>query len=269
MDYRFQNHRSSLTGQPTTAVEREDTFEFLSVDQVAGPSEPLDAPMSQMSDGDTLDMDITAPIGGILELEQPPTSFHATEAENDTMMSQQDLTDMSIGQEREPSPHVTSSIASAFTSAPAPPPAPPASSVPVSQNPPSSRSSIPSANPRSNPLLVRIFNRSASSDDLKKRKDSVAKEAAKERLSLDGSGNSQNRPKFPSTPPRRTSFLRGNNASPAVDASRELGTPQKYTPNVRASFNIFPEVMEKQLQHLQSSKPAAPGKGLIDRNVVF
>ncbi|GJJ70867.1 kinetochore protein Spc7/SPC105 [Entomortierella parvispora] len=263
MDYRFQNHRSSLTGQPVTAEEREDTFEFLSMDQIAGPSGHLDAPMSQMSDGDTLDMDITAPIGGILEQEQPPTSFHATEVEEDTVMSQHDLTDMSIGQEREPLPPVSSSDATTPAPAPAPAPAnattiaPPAPTAPVTQNPPSSRSSIPSANPRSNPLLVRIFNRSASSDDLKKHKDTAAKEAAKERLSLDGSSNSENRPKFPSTPPRRTSFLR-NFSSPAVDAGRELGTPQKYTPNVRASFNIFPEVMEKQLQHLETSKPAVP-----------
>ena len=287
MDYRFQNHRSSLTGRQSSAsasalrstAEGEDTFDYIVLDQVAvatvaGHSnasqqtggdltDHSDGPRSQLSDGDTLDMDITAPIGGILglDLEQPPKSFHGTD-ENDTMMSEQELTDNGERREREPSPQSHDSSSTAPSAA-----APPVSN-PSQQT--SSRSSIPSASTKSNTLLARIFGRSMSHDNLQKHRSSFGEGSSSnnDHLSLDGSssidsGYSESQQlqqqKFPVTPPRRTSFLRDSHASPAVELSRELGTPKKHAPNVRASFNIFPEVIEKQLQNLESTKSTAPG----------
>jgi hypothetical protein len=38
-----------------------------------------------------------------------------------------------------------------------------------------------------------------------------------------------------------------------------LGTPGQTTPSVKARLNIFPEVLERQLQTLESSAPTEPG----------
>ncbi|KAF9348452.1 hypothetical protein BGX26_000154 [Mortierella sp. AD094] len=51
----------------------------------------------------------------------------------------------------------------------------------------------------------------------------------------------------PSTPPRRSSYPR-----------RSLGTPGRFTPSVKARPNIFPEVLEKQLQTLESTIQTEP-----------
>ncbi|KAG0043446.1 hypothetical protein BGZ83_011403, partial [Gryganskiella cystojenkinii] len=290
MEYRFQNHRSSLTGRQVSAsasasglaVDGEDTFDYIVLDhvavatvsgnssasqQVAGDlTDHSDGPRSQISEGDTLDMDITAPIGGILglDLEQPPKSFQAVD-ENDTMMSEQDLTDGGKTQEHEPSPHPQTSFSSTSVTATATATVPPATTNHNQQS--LLRSSIPSANTKSNTLLARIFGRSMSSDNLQKHRNSLIEGAASDNnndpLSLDGGSNnsgnySDSQQTIPSTPPRRTSFLRDNHASPGMELSRELGTPKKHASNVRASFNIFPEVIEKQLQNLESTKSTAP-----------
>ncbi|KAF9112148.1 hypothetical protein BGX27_003919 [Mortierella sp. AM989] len=63
---------------------------------------------------------------------------------------------------------------------------------------------------------------------------------------------------IPSTPPRQSSSLRDDTLSPSSFPRRSLGTPGRFTPSVKARLNIFPEVLEKQLQTLESSAPREP-----------
>ncbi|KAF9181954.1 hypothetical protein BGZ51_005097 [Haplosporangium sp. Z 767] len=62
----------------------------------------------------------------------------------------------------------------------------------------------------------------------------------------------------PSTPPRRSSTFRENSTSPVSLPRRSLGTPGRFTPTVKARLSIFPEVLERQLQTLESSSSTVP-----------
>ncbi|KAF9950221.1 hypothetical protein BGZ72_008090 [Mortierella alpina] len=62
----------------------------------------------------------------------------------------------------------------------------------------------------------------------------------------------------PSTPPRRESSTRTDSSSPIMIPRRSLGAPGRFTPTVKARLNIFPEVLERQLQTLESSSSTAP-----------
>ncbi|KAF9415552.1 hypothetical protein BGZ94_000067 [Podila epigama] len=57
----------------------------------------------------------------------------------------------------------------------------------------------------------------------------------------------------PSTPPRRVSLLLRTANSSSSTPRRGLDTPGRFTPTVRARFNIFPEVLERQLKNVESS----------------
>ncbi|KAF9366073.1 hypothetical protein BGX34_006459 [Mortierella sp. NVP85] len=73
-------------------------------------------------------------------------------------------------------------------------------------------------------------------------------------------GPTPGRPSSPPTPSRRQrgASFHGNEVTPLFFPRRSLGTPGQTTPSVKARLNIFPEVLERQLQTLESSAPTEP-----------
>ncbi|KAF9926511.1 hypothetical protein BGZ67_008079 [Mortierella alpina] len=73
-----------------------------------------------------------------------------------------------------------------------------------------------------------------------------------------GSEEQHNQEQMPSTPPRREPSIQTDGSSPIMIPRRSLGAPGRFTPTVKARLNIFPEVLERQLQTLESSSSTAP-----------
>ncbi|KAI1319222.1 hypothetical protein EDD11_004616 [Mortierella claussenii] len=216
----------------------------------------LDAPEGDdrsMVDEDT-DMDITAPIGvGIQQLaqEMPPTAFH--NAEDNTGIFSDLGTPMDITQpfgagileardeiatdEIESDRRVSQS-----TSIPSTPIQSARSSLNFSDN--NDNDSNHNSKNNSNEATYGQHNQGVNQ---KESDDSFRTHAP-----------SKDPPSVPSTPPRRVSALRNDALSPISFPRRSLGTPGRFTPSVKARPNIFPEVLEKQLQTLESSTPREP-----------
>ncbi|KAF9199089.1 hypothetical protein BGZ49_010848 [Haplosporangium sp. Z 27] len=270
MDFKFLKHRSSIPERITAPLlrqndrDQESTNDFTNSQQYAdqiysfskdllegditndysdsGKSIPLVAhddlsnnvlESRSILDEDT-DMDITAPIGGIQQIAQelPPTAFH--DAGDNTAIFSDLGTPMDITQPYGAGileAHEESSVAEIS-----------------SGNLTTSLPSTPIKSTRSSLVL------SNNSDN--RTKDTFHKDS--DDYSQDYSSQT-GQTSIPSTPPpRRNSSLRGDGLSPSSYPRRSLGTPGRFTPSVKARPNIFPEVLEKQLQTLESSTTSEP-----------
>ncbi|KAF9983636.1 hypothetical protein BGZ65_001588 [Modicella reniformis] len=187
-------------------------------------------------DEDT-DMDITTPIGGIHDLTQtqdlvnelPPTAFHS--AQDNTIVFSDFGSPMDMTQP------IGIGILDQHTFRP--------TSLPTT----------PVQSTRS-PLLFNIID-----DQSSEHRPQSENEAEKSNHSQgESSQTKSDNPSPPSTPPRRQrgASFHGTEAPPLSFPRRSLGAPGQFTPSVKARLNIFSEVLEKQLQTLESSAPSEP-----------
>ncbi|KAF9432636.1 hypothetical protein BGZ76_010526 [Entomortierella beljakovae] len=220
-------------------------------------------------DEDT-DMDITAPIGGIQQIAQelPPTAFH--NAEDNTAMFSDFGTPMDITQpfgagileaRNEPAApeNVTETGQRYETSVPTTPVKSAQSSI--SQNYSTGDKAFGShqrdeiQQQKSEVMHVDSSQIGTSHVESSQIESSqINSSQVDPQTGISGS----DQPSAPSTPPRRSSSYRGDNLSPSSYPRRSLGTPGRFTPSVQARANIFPEVLEKQLQTLESSTAREP-----------
>ncbi|KAG0215771.1 hypothetical protein BGX28_008081 [Mortierella sp. GBA30] len=235
-------------------------------------------------DGDTTDMDITAPIGvGIHEIaqEQPPTAFLDAD-ENTARFSEtgapMDLTTpigsgiRDIAQEQQPAGFSQTDDSTGLFSdfgTPMDMTQPIGAGiletrssqerVAIEEDDASNMHSIPSTptkqlgnndsnhNDNANDTINNSHNGSNTSNG-NSRRDSVANAERPQ----------SPQQQIPSTPPRRESAIRADSSSPILIPRRSLGAPGRFTPTVKARLNIFPEVLERQLRTLEASSSTAP-----------
>ncbi|KAF9964325.1 hypothetical protein BGZ70_006606 [Mortierella alpina] len=220
-------------------------------------------------DGDTADMDITAPIGvGIHEIaqEQPPTGFpHVDDntARFSEMGTPMDLT-LPIGsgirditEEQQPAGFSqTDDNTGMFSDL----------GTPMDMTQPigagileshASTTEKDSAVPETEDKLDTPFasvmqpiNHDNTTNEHNNDNDNENKDR--------GGEEQHNQQPMPSTPPRRESSIHTDSSSPIMIPRRSLGAPGRFTPTVKARLNIFPEVLERQLQTLESSSSTAP-----------
>ncbi|KAF9580120.1 hypothetical protein BGW38_003357, partial [Lunasporangiospora selenospora] len=208
--------------------------------QTIGYVDELDGAERFGGDEDT-DMDITAPIGaGIHELaqEQPPLAFDQA-ADHTAVFSDlgtpMDMTQtigagiLETNLELEPTTPLDSVENVLMLTTPSP------QSDAVDPEP-----SIPTTPTRAPRRQSDVFDNDNEGDDGFMSQDHTA-------------DFTQSISQIPSTPPRRVSLLRGGNASPTMTPRRGLSTPGRFTPTVKERFNIFPEIMERQLQNMESA----------------
>ncbi|KAG0330583.1 hypothetical protein BGZ99_000054 [Dissophora globulifera] len=248
MEYHFHKHRSSIPEPLSAPLLPPSAF-----DQEVGGKEKRPV-VDEDTDMD-MDMDITAPIGGIQDLapelaqEMPPTAFHDV-ADNTAMFSDLGSMDMTQTVGGILDDNMTDVLLSATEVEPS-----------VSEAP-----SVP-ATSVGRTLLSMLFGTKSSSNDDDKNNDTVQKHTENEHdMGTEEFFTSESlrsdQVVAPSTPPRRGSSMRGGGGvgdrSPTSYPRRSLGTPGRLTPNVKARLNIFPEVLEKQLQTLESSTSSEP-----------
>ncbi|KAI7819149.1 Spc7 kinetochore protein-domain-containing protein [Gamsiella multidivaricata] len=195
-------------------------------------------------DEDT-DMDITAPIGGIQELAQelaqelPPTTFLQTD--DSTAMFSELGTPMDV----------TQPIGAGILDVSGSEPAETGNDLDRCEF---NIANIPSTPTRSGRISLVLANKSDGIFGQLVQDESQSRD--KESFHSEPAQNGQ--PTAPSTPPPRAPSFRVDNLSPQLLPRLSLGTPGRFTPSVKARLNIFPEVLEKQLQTLESSTPTEP-----------
>lgn len=233
-------------------------------------------------DGDTADMDITAPIGvGIHEIaqEQPPTGFlHAddntarfseigtpmdltipigsgirdlTEEQQPAGFSQTDDNTglfSDLGTPMDMTQPIGAGILESYSST-----AEKGSALPEAGN----KIDTPSA----------TFTQPINNDNNNENNNDNINENEGNAGTGHSSEEQHNQQPMPSTPPRREPSIGNDNSSPIMIPRRSLGAPGRFTPTVKARLNIFPEVLERQLQTLESSSSTAPGKTLLAQYV--
>ncbi|KAF9996249.1 hypothetical protein BGZ79_010003 [Entomortierella chlamydospora] len=217
----------SDVGKPIPLVAHNDlSINILSIgnDVDLSIAEALSKDDRSILDEDT-DMDITAPIGmGIQQISQelPPTAFH--HAEDHTALFSDLGTPMDITQPFGAGILEANDESAAAESAP--------------RTGASQYASLPSTSIRP----------TGDSTVLNNSNDMTAEHQTQDTGDYSRADQSQSeQAAAPSTPPRRSSYPR-----------RSLGTPGRFTPSVKARPNIFPEVLEKQLQTLESTVHTEP-----------
>ncbi|CAO3573195.1 unnamed protein product [Mortierella alpina] len=225
-------------------------------------------------DGDTADMDITAPIGvGIHEIaqEQPPTGFpHADDntARFSEIGTPMDLT-LPIGsgirditEEQQPAGFSqTDDNTGMFSDL----------GTPMDMTQPIGAGILEShastaANDSASPVSENKHDTPSTSvaqpinhNNTNEHKNDNDNENSDRSGGMNQGGEEQhNQQPMPSTPPPRESSIRTDSSSPIMIPRRSLGAPGRFTPTVKARLNIFPEVLERQLQTLESSSSTAP-----------